>query len=462
MLSFALAAIIVVAKGSGTECLADGSCALPPVGHALLQHGYRRANPFSSPQHSGCSKMISQCLNKTQEEEEEHFYNANWSAWKLGFDVCCNNQYNEILCASLGATLFTFSGRQFGPGDLVKETPDPALADFCREADDLLSAHFDEEAFENHSAADLLQIPSVLQEAALKARLKANLGFRELFRRSSAEVRARVVRQHIRACQAEPGCWEEVFNVQQFFLQEASRVRHEPAPSNGGRNWRCVPRGTIISASGGEDQKCELHHGEVECVSIPLKGEWKVEDIENSDTSPFKIFSPGKASGPDAGWGQNAYDIMHERWGYASRQVTAPGCNVAVTTVSVTSYTEIDHELSHLLGKPVLVGPDAFVPVRDPDVPDLEAGEAGERWKNKRPTEVEVGDVVFFLDPSNETVRPSSVTSVRQVQEQLTGYEFVTDSKLYFADHVGIYCEGSNGQRLFPSFLMLAAFVLYF
>ena len=66
--------------------------------------------------------MISQCLSKTQEEEEEHFYNANWSAWKLGFDVCCNNQYNEILCASLDSTLFTFSGRQFGPGDLVKET----------------------------------------------------------------------------------------------------------------------------------------------------------------------------------------------------------------------------------------------------------------------------------------------------------------------------------------------------
>ena len=124
MLSFALAAIIVVAKGSGAECLADRSCAWPPigVGHALLQHGYLRANPFSSPQHSGCSKMISQCLSKTQEEEEEHFYNANWSAWKLGFDVCCNNQYNEILCASLDSTLFTFSGRQFGPGDLVKET----------------------------------------------------------------------------------------------------------------------------------------------------------------------------------------------------------------------------------------------------------------------------------------------------------------------------------------------------
>ena len=73
-----------------------------------------------------------------------------------------------------------------------------------------------------------------------------------------------------------------------------------------------------------------------------------------------------------------------------------------------------------------------------------------------------MGDVVFFLDPSNETVRPSSVTSVRQVQEQLTGYEFVTDSKLYFADHVGIYCEGSNSQRLWPSMLMLAALVLYF
>ena len=244
--------------------------------------------------------------------------------------------------------------------------------------------------------------------------------------------------------------------MQQFFLKEASRVHHQPAPSNGGRNWRCVPKGTIISVAESEDQQCELRHGEVECVSIPLKGEWKVEDIENSDTSPFKIFSPGKASGTAMVWGTNAYDVMHEKWGYASRQVTAPGCNVAVTTVSLTNYTEIDHELAHLVGKPVLVGPDAFVPVRNPNV------EAGTRWQNKHPTEVEVGDVVFFLDPSNETVRPSSVTSVRQVQEQLTGYEFVTDSKLYFADHVGIYCEGSNSQRLWPSMLMLAALVLYF
>ena len=51
-----------------------------------------------------------------------------------------------------------------GPMTRFQETPDPALADFCREADDLLSAHFDEEAFQNHSAADLLQIPSILQE----------------------------------------------------------------------------------------------------------------------------------------------------------------------------------------------------------------------------------------------------------------------------------------------------------
>lgn len=414
------------------------------------------ASPFSSPQHSGCSKMISQCLSKTEEQEEEHFYNANWSAWKLGFDVCCNNQYNEMLCASLDATLFTFSGRQFGPGDLVKETPDPALGDFCREADDLLSAHFDEEAFQNHSAIDLLQIPSILLEATVKAEQSAHLGLRELFRRSSAKERARVVRQHIRACQMNSGCWEEVFNMQQFFLKEASRVRHEPAPSNGGRNWRCVPKGTVISAAGGEDERCKLRHGEVSCELVPLKGDWKVEDIKNSDTSPIEIFAPGKASGPNTASGQDEYDIMHERWGYADRLVTSLGCNVAVTTVKLTDYTEIDHELAHLVGKPVLVGPDAFVPVRDPNV------EAGKRWKNKRPTEVEVRDVVFFLDPSNETVRPSSVTSVRQVQEQLTGYEFVTDSKLYFADHVGIYCEGSTSQRLWPSMFLLAALALYF
>ena len=126
-----LAVTLGIAQGSDTS-----QCAVPhsAAGGSLLQHAAQSSsssNPFASHQHAGCRKMIHRCLCKDCEDEAQEFYHANWSAWKLGFDICCNSQYNEELCHELNLVMFNFPERAFGPGDLVKETPDPALKDFA-------------------------------------------------------------------------------------------------------------------------------------------------------------------------------------------------------------------------------------------------------------------------------------------------------------------------------------------
>ena len=197
------------------------------AGAKLLQRRHS-SSPFTSEHHAGCHKMITHCLSRSDADQASLFYDANWSAWQLGFDMCCNSQYNEELCHELNLVMFNFPERAFGPGDLVKETPDPALKDFCLEAEGLMDAHFAKVSFETDA---LLQIPSLFQKGiasetirGVLSRVGRSQGLK-LLHKSDAASRARVIRRHIQECQAGP-CWEQVFLLQKYFTEAAQPSMH--------------------------------------------------------------------------------------------------------------------------------------------------------------------------------------------------------------------------------------------
>ena len=218
-----LMSLCIVAASASEKCSLPQSAA----GAKLLQHRHS-TSPFTSEHHAGCHKMITHCLSRSDADQAPLFYHANWSAWQLGFDMCCNSQYNEELCHELDLVLFNFPERVFGPGDLVKETPDPALKDFCLEAEGLIDAHFARVNFENDA---LLQLPSLFQKGiasqtiqGVLSRVGRSRGLK-LLHKSDAGTRARVIRQHIQECQASP-CWEQVFLLQKYFSEAAQPSMH--------------------------------------------------------------------------------------------------------------------------------------------------------------------------------------------------------------------------------------------
>ena len=218
-----LMSLCIVAASASEQCSLPQSVA----GAKLLQQRHS-TSPFTSEHHAGCHKMITHCLSRSDADQAPLFYHANWSAWQLGFDMCCNSQYNEELCHELDLVLFNFPERVFGPGDLVKETPDPALKDFCSEAEGLIDAHFAKVNFENDA---LLQLPSLFQKGiasqtiqGVLSRVGRSRGLK-LLHKSDAGSRARVIRQHIQECQASP-CWEQVFLLQKYFSEAAQPSMH--------------------------------------------------------------------------------------------------------------------------------------------------------------------------------------------------------------------------------------------
>ncbi|CAE7258481.1 unnamed protein product [Symbiodinium sp. CCMP2592] len=219
-----LVSLLSMAAASASE---QCSAAQSAAGARLLQRRHS-SSPFTSEHHAGCHKMITHCLSRSDADQAPLFYDANWSAWQLGFDMCCNSQYNEELCHELNLVMFNFPERAFGPGDLVKETPDPALKDFCLEAEGLMDAHFAKVSFETDA---LLQIPSLFQKGiasetirGVLSRVGRSRGLK-LLHKSDTASRARVIRRHIQECQAGP-CWEQVFLLQNYFTEAAQPSMH--------------------------------------------------------------------------------------------------------------------------------------------------------------------------------------------------------------------------------------------
>lgn len=224
-LMYLLSMAVAAASDSG-HCSAPQSAA----GAKLLQRHWHTSNPFTSERHAGCHKMITHCLSRDDADQALLFYEANWSAWRLGFDMCCNSQYNEELCHELDQVMFNFPERAFGPGDLVKETPDPPLSDFCSEAEGLMDAHFARVTFEGDTVIPS-QLPSLFQKGissqiiqGVLSRVGRSRGLK-LLHKSDATTRARVIRRHIQECQASP-CWEQVFLLQSYFSEAGKPSRH--------------------------------------------------------------------------------------------------------------------------------------------------------------------------------------------------------------------------------------------
>ena len=261
-----LCIVAASASESSDQCSTPQSAA----GAKLLQQRHS-TSPFTSEHHAGCHKMITHCLSRSDADQAPLFYEANWSAWQLGFDTCCNSQYNEELCHELDQVIFNFPERAYGPGDLVKETPDPALKDFCLEAEGLMDAHFAKVSFETDA---LLQVPSLFQKGiasetirGVLSRVGRSRGLK-LLHKSDAGTRAGVIRRHIQQCQAGP-CWEQVFLLQKYFSEVAQPSMHS----------KCLrPLAQVNMSDGSMKQVKDMKEGDV----VQSREGWSLTSTEIS------------------------------------------------------------------------------------------------------------------------------------------------------------------------------------
>ena len=287
-----LAVTLGIAQGSDTS-----QCAVPhsAAGGSLLQHAAQSSsssNPFASHQHAGCRKMIHRCLCKDCEDEAQEFYHANWSAWKLGFDICCNSQYNGALCGELAATMFDFSAHSFGPGDHVKDTPDPALAEFCQEAEGLMDAHFAEQSLQNDTAATP-QSPELLETLSgtgFLRKLFSKVGLsnlRKLLYRSKQATRSAVILRHVEKCHSSHSCWEHIGpRLRSFFLKQAIQAARTSA-----HYGQCVWKDSYVSIYAGPDTEAGtkrvsgVTRGDTLLSRDDTPNIWELEktDVEASD-----------------------------------------------------------------------------------------------------------------------------------------------------------------------------------
>ncbi|CAE7540408.1 unnamed protein product [Symbiodinium sp. CCMP2592] len=285
-----LAASLGIAQGSdASQCAASHRA----MSGSLLQHASQSSsNPFASKQHAGCRKMIHHCLCKDCEDEAQEFYHANWSAWKLGFDMCCNSQYNEVLCGELAATMFDFSTHSFGPGDHVKDTPDPALEEFCHEAEGLMDTHFAEQSFQNDTAApQSAELLETLSGTGFLRKLLSKVGLlnlRKLLYRSKQATRSAVILRHVENCHSRRSCWEHIGpRLRSFFLKQAIQA----ARSSGSRFGKCFWQGSSVSTYKKEGSNLVAGKRKVEYLLHGLSL-WSRGDSESWKLSRTQVTEP--------------------------------------------------------------------------------------------------------------------------------------------------------------------------
>ncbi|CAE8733358.1 unnamed protein product [Polarella glacialis] len=249
--------------------------------------------PFQTSSHAGCTKMIKTCAGHGAVQD---WYDANWTAWKLGFSVCCLNSYPESFCVQLDAELFKFDSSVEGlrGGDLVKGSPEPALSDFCSQGNDLLHTHMDHGTFETDANGTAL-LQTLRSTGALIKSVLSKFSL-ELLLKSSTKTRAAAVLRKISVCQESKECWEQVTNVQHVLLQvvqsdKRACWRQDMSECNPGtkikkgdalRNWLAVGGGNSTACGRQLDEcidrprhmaSCQLYETQrmVDCQDEVLK-----------------------------------------------------------------------------------------------------------------------------------------------------------------------------------------------
>jgi len=180
--------------------MAELKLASPNMSLATKQH-QAVVSPFSHG-HQGCRLLMEQCYS----DYAAAFYSANWLTWRMGFSVCCSGSgYTAKFCKALTDELFDFSqvpaGMGFGLDDLVTQSDQLYLTDFCNEAGNLLNAHFAHTPF-------VSPFPNKTAPCAQKAKEEAK-GF--------------AVKGEMVSCYGEKKCWDQLSKGAREMLLNAAR-----------------------------------------------------------------------------------------------------------------------------------------------------------------------------------------------------------------------------------------------
>jgi hypothetical protein len=453
---------ILQVLATSDECSAATQGGCPPsvstssAGAALLQLDSKSAhlvmedesNPFTKTHHGGCYKLITKCVPNAS---AHLWFEANWTAWKLGFGLCCNEKYNPDLCDEIDEALFNFTDRSLSGGNLVKNTPDPQLKDFCMEADGLLQTHFSHETFvqDEEGPTTLLQAMTskassgVLKKVVSKVGLKTPARLSKLFARASKRSRAQLIQARISHCKENKTCWEEVSVVQPSLLHMAERAAQNNCPTKQQQNqartvcgskksqgactstcyagmcctWRTLGNGYCKAniPSCESDANLDANSGN-SCfpagARVALTSASGVENIPVEQLlRGAQVLSPEFIEG---GTGASTAEYMIDNHAFDKTQKTA-----------IIDFVEISHELMSL-GRPLLLTGDHLLFVQ---------GRTGDQnkpsWRLKQADTIREGDVVMSMESSSSKTYPSRVTRVGWVRAQGFFSPLTTSGRLF-------------------------------
>mmetsp|Transcript_105399 Transcript_105399/g.187435 ORF Transcript_105399/g.187435 Transcript_105399/m.187435 type:complete len:536 (+) Transcript_105399:61-1668(+) len=448
---FATIYTIASASSSASECVAapGGQCPTARTsGASLLQRESKSASlvaesPFTKDSHAGCLKMVDACATKTS--EPALWFKSNWTAWKLGFGICCMSKYNPLLCDELDTTLFNFTDRNFSGGRLVKNTPDPQLEDFCTEADGLLTAHFGHETLDSDEAPapSLLQrITSTATSSTILKKAVLNVGktagLKALFAKSSLHTRAQHAQKHISQCQEDTNCWAEVSSVQPWLLQMFEKASNvvKGTPECGSSLYHqaqaaCAAQTestcTSSCAYGG---CCSWGTGSLSCYSRcvdPYEEGLKSDDsnmcfpagsriaLASTDLPVEELRRGAEVRSPEFGSdaGTSTAEFMIDNHAFEEEHATI-----------IADFVKISHEFMRF-GRPLMMTGDHLLFVQRPGEDQKPS------WQLERADAVHEGDVVLSLDAVTNRTRPSTITGVDRVKARGAFAPLTTSGRLF-------------------------------
>lgn len=447
--AFATIYTVASAHSLASECVAapDSQCDTARAsGASLLQRELKGASlvaesPFTKDSHKGCNTMVDACA--TQTSDPALWFEANWTAWKIGFGICCMSKYNPLLCDELDTTLFNFTDRNFSGGRLVKNTPDPQLEDFCTEADGLLTTHFGHETLDSDEAPapSLLQrITSTATSSTILKKVVLNVGktagLKALFAKSSLHTRAQHAQNHISQCQEDTTCWAEVSSVQPWLLQmfeKASNVL-KGTPKCGSSTHQQAQQACAVQTESTCTSSCAYGGCCYWSGSTCGAGCFDASDYDDNRDDRNMCFPAGsrialastdlpveelrrgaEVRSPEFGSdaGTSTAEFMIDNHAFEEDHAT-----------TIFDFVKISHEFMRF-GRPLMMTGDHLLFVQRPGEDQKPS------WQLERADAVHEGDVVLSLDAVTNRTRPSTITGVDPVKARGAFAPLTTSGRLF-------------------------------
>lgn len=229
--------------------------------------------------HKGCLRMIDLCAG---DSPKQPWYDANWTAWRVGFGVACANFYEGPFCDALEPVIFNFDSSVVGlrGGDLVKNAPEPFLSRFCQAGGDLSLAHDDHVKTPTSLIGFGTNLLQTLSSTGSILRTLRSTGVRGQILQHSADARASTVRRKIQKCQDDRECWSQVSSVQGIFSQLDTHEKGEPLrPVCDHIKYPACAKQKVTA----NDSNCQSLLNA--CTSVCATGKYALPNVPSNETS---------------------------------------------------------------------------------------------------------------------------------------------------------------------------------